>query len=119
MPRWVSPWRSRAPSERSFVNAVLRKLAADPPQWPRGDTDGDIAVRTGLDPWAIDELRRVLDDPDEVETAAEAFAERGRPVLADQPLRTTPERLLDALRDAGLDVGPAHVHADCLLVGPR
>ncbi len=104
------------PSERSFVNAVLRKLAADPPEWPRGDTDGAIAVRTGLDPWAIDELRRVLDGPEDVERAAEAFAERGPLCLRTNRCATTPERLLDALRDSGLDVGPAHVHADCLLV---
>jgi 16S rRNA (cytosine967-C5)-methyltransferase len=104
------------PRERSFVNAILRKLATDPPSWPTGDADRDIAVRTGLDPWAIDELRHVLQDPGEVEIAAAAFAERGALCLRTNRCVTTPERLDDALRASGLDVGPAHVNADCVLV---
>ena len=32
------------PRERGFVNAVLRKLATDPPAWPSGTEDRDVAV---------------------------------------------------------------------------
>jgi 16S rRNA (cytosine967-C5)-methyltransferase len=105
-----------APNERSFVNAILRKLSTAPPPWPAGESDRDIAVRTGLDPWAIDELRHVLDDPAEVEVAAEAFAERGPLCLRTNRCATTPDQLLAALGATGLHVAPAHVHEDCLLV---
>ena len=49
-----------APKERGFVNAVLRKLASDPPAWPAGAGDADVAVRTGMQPWAVMELRRLV-----------------------------------------------------------
>ena len=59
--------------ERGFVNAVLRRLTGEPTVWPEGDGDADVAVRTGLAPWAVNELRRLL-PTDEVEPAAAAFA---------------------------------------------
>ena len=46
--------------ERGFVNAVLRTLASDPPAWPAGAGDADVAVRTGMQPWAVTELRRLV-----------------------------------------------------------
>ena len=39
--------------ERGFVNAVLRKLAADPPAWPNDGSDESIAIRTGVVAWAV------------------------------------------------------------------
>lgn len=105
-----------APNERGFVNAVLRKLATNPPPWPAGAEDRDVAVRTGMDPWAIAELRRVLEDPREVEPAAEAFAERGLLSLRTNRCATTPGELLEALQTAGHEPGASRLHPDCLLV---
>ena len=104
------------PREKGFVNAVLRKLATDPPAWPEGTQDRDVAVRTGMDPWAIGELRRVLDDPKEVEPAAEAFAERGLLSLRANRCRIEPEALAGVFREAGLDPRPSSIHPDCFLV---
>ena len=104
------------PTEKGFVNAVLRKIATDPPAWPSGPADRDIAVRTGMDAWAIGELRRVLDDPGEVEPAAEAFAERGLLSIRANRCRIEPAALGQALRTAGLDPVESVVHPDCFLV---
>lgn len=104
------------PRERGFVNAVLRRLAAEPPAWPTGSGDADVAVRTGMSPWSVAELRRVLADPEEVEPAAEALAERGLLCLRTNRCATTPHDLAEALRGAGLDPRPAGLHPDCLLV---
>ncbi len=103
------------PKERGFVNAVLRKLAADPPVWPSGGEDEAVSVRTGLQPWAVAELRRVLGD-DEVEPAAGALARRGRLCLRANRCATTPEALEDALRKAGLAPVRSEVQPDCLLL---
>ncbi len=104
------------PRERGFTNAVLRKLAADPPPWPAGAGDRDVAVRTGMQPWALGELRRVLEDEDEVEPAAEAFAERGLLSIRTNRCRIEPDALRGAFREAGLDPVPSALHPDCFLV---
>jgi len=104
------------PREKGFVNAVLRRLAADPPAWPSGAEDRDVAVRTGMDPWAIGELRRVLDDPLEVEPAAEAFAERGLLSIRANRCRTEPVALEKALREAGRAPRASTIHPDCFLL---
>jgi hypothetical protein len=64
------------PRERGFVNAVLRRLANDPPPPAQGDHDDAVSLRTGLVTWAVRELRRLVGD--ETEAAAAAFAERAR-----------------------------------------
>jgi 16S rRNA (cytosine967-C5)-methyltransferase len=102
------------PRERGFVNAVLRRLAADPPAWPEGDDDAGIAIRTGLQPWAVTELRRVVGD--DVAGAAEGFARRGPLSLRANRCATTPDALEAALREAGVEVARSAVHPDCLLV---
>ncbi|HEX5937578.1 MAG TPA: transcription antitermination factor NusB, partial [Actinomycetota bacterium] len=60
------------PRERGFVNAILRRLAKDPPAEPTGRDDRHVSLRTGMAPWAIAELGKVL-PADEVEGAALAF----------------------------------------------
>jgi 16S rRNA (cytosine967-C5)-methyltransferase len=104
------------PQEKGFVNAVLRRLATDPPEWPSGRHDRDVAVRTGMEPWAVGELRRVLDDPEEAESAAKAFADRGLLSLRTNRCRIEPAALSDAFREAGLDPRPSTIHPDCFLM---
>ena len=100
--------------ERGFVNAILRKLATDPPAWPDDQTDESIAIRTGLASWAVGELRRQLGA--EAEGAAAAFAGPAPLALRTNTCRTTVEQLERVLRDAGHDVERGAVHEDTLLV---
>ena len=62
--------------ERGFANAVLRRLASEPPPWPAGDSEEAVSVRTGVAPWIVRELRHLV-GPD-AEAAAAALATRGR-----------------------------------------
>jgi 16S rRNA (cytosine967-C5)-methyltransferase len=64
--------------ERGFVNAILRRLAKDPPAPPRKRDDRGVSLRTGLAPWAVAELRRLLPE-DEVEGAGGGPGGGGRP----------------------------------------
>jgi 16S rRNA (cytosine967-C5)-methyltransferase len=101
--------------ERGFVNAVLRRLAADPPEPARGQDDAAVAARTGLAPWAVRELRRLLPDH-EVEAAAAAFAERGPLTVRVNPCRSDLTALEAALRDTGHEPHGGTVDAGCLLL---
>lgn len=101
--------------ERGFVNAVLRRLTAEPTAWPDGAADADVAVRTGLAPWAVTELRKLL-PADEVEPAAAAFASPASLCLRANPAAIEPASLERALRDAGHDPRPAPLDPTCLLL---
>ncbi len=48
------------PRERGFVNAILRRLAKEPPDAPVGGDDRRVGLRTGMAPWAVAELRKIL-----------------------------------------------------------
>lgn len=100
--------------ERSFVNAVLRRLSAAPPAWPRGPGDADVSVRTSLSTWAVAELRALVGDA--AEAAAAALGERAPLCIRTNACRTTPERLQRELSKAGLDVRPGDVGRDTFLV---
>ena len=102
------------PRERGFVNAVLRQLAANPPDPPAGSDETAISLRTGLAPWAVRELGTVV--PGEVEPAAAAFADRGALCVRANVAVCDVEALSDRLRSAGISVEPAPVDPDCLLV---
>jgi len=101
-------------SERGFVNAVLRRLAADPPPAPEGDDDDAVSLRTGLAAWAVRELRVALGR--ETETAAAAFAERGRLCIRANSPRAGVDALIEALRDDGRDPRPSSLDPDCVLL---
>jgi 16S rRNA (cytosine967-C5)-methyltransferase len=100
--------------ERGFANAVLRKLSVDPPPWPTGQREEDVAVRTGLAPWAIRELRRLLGE--ETETAARALAERGALGLRTNTCVVAIDELERALADAGHPSSRSPLDPDCLLL---
>jgi 16S rRNA (cytosine967-C5)-methyltransferase len=103
------------PRERGFVNAILRRLAKDPPAPPVGRDDRAVSLRTGMAPWAIAELRKLL-PADEVEGAALAFGEHGPLTLRVNTRRATVEDVANRLRDAGLDPEVGTVHPECLLI---
>ena len=103
------------PRERGFVNAILRRLAEDPPEPPSGGADEDVSVRTGLVPWAVHELRLLLGE-EEAEVAAEAFGERGLLCLRANNCRTSVDALARGLRASGRACRPALLHPDCLLL---
>ncbi len=102
------------PRERGFVNAVLRRVSAEPASWPTGDTDDAISVRTGVAAWAVAELRRLLGD--ETEAAAAALAQRAPLTLRTNTCRTTVDDLRAALVDAGLRPAPGRVDPGSLLL---
>jgi 16S rRNA (cytosine967-C5)-methyltransferase len=97
--------------ERGFVNAVLRRLAAAPPPLPTGTRPEAVGARTGMIPWAVNELRVLLGD--EAEDAAAAFVAQG-PLT----LRATGDRedLLAALDAEAIDAEPGPLDRSSILV---
>ena len=105
-----------APSRaRGFVNAVLRRLAASGPPEVPGDDDDAVSRRTGLSPWAVAELRRIL-PADAVEPAAAALAEPASMCLRVNTCRTTAAAAIDELRAAGLDPVAGANHPDAVRI---
>ncbi|HLB62516.1 MAG TPA: transcription antitermination factor NusB [Actinomycetota bacterium] len=98
--------------ERGFVNGVLRAIAADPPSPPEGDDPAAIAARTGVAPWAVEELARLLGR--EGERAAEALAERAP--LALRAVGGASDRLETALRGSGLEPRRGAIVPETVLV---
>jgi 16S rRNA (cytosine967-C5)-methyltransferase len=100
--------------ERGFVNAVLRRLASEPVPMPSGPGPEDVAIRTGLVPWAVAELRAVVGA--EAEAAATALARRGPLCLRTNTAKIDPGSLERALRAAGHDPRPAALDPACRLL---
>ncbi|MDP9331387.1 MAG: 16S rRNA (cytosine(967)-C(5))-methyltransferase RsmB [Actinomycetota bacterium] len=100
--------------ERGFVNAVLRRLAEDPPEWPPGPREEDVAVRTGLAPWMIRELRHVVGD--DAEVAAAACAEHGRLSLRTNTCAIGVDAFEEALRAGGHVAVRSSLDRDCFLL---
>ena len=103
------------PRERGFVNAILRRLAKEPPAPPGGRDDRAISLRTGMTTWAIAELRTLL-PPDEVEPAAAGFGARAPLTLRVNRCRSTVDEVLAELRDAGVEARVGPLHPDCVLL---
>ncbi len=100
---------------RGFVNAVLRRLSHTRSEPPAGDDDEAISLRTGLATWAVGELRRLL-PPEEVEPAASALASPASLAIRVNRCRVESDRLLAALRDAGLEPEMGRLHPDAVRV---
>jgi 16S rRNA (cytosine967-C5)-methyltransferase len=103
------------PRERGFVNAILRRLAKDPPAPPGGVDDHAISLRTGMAPWAVAELRKLL-PPEEVERAALALGEHGSLSLRVNTCRTSVDEVMARLREAGLEPEIGRIHPECVLL---
>ena len=101
--------------ERGFVNAVLRRVAAEPPPWPAGAGVDDVSLRTGMATWAVRELGRLL-PPEEVEPAAAAFASPAPLCVRTNTSVIEPDRLREALLEAGMQPRAAPLDATCFLL---
>jgi 16S rRNA (cytosine967-C5)-methyltransferase len=101
---------------RGFVNAVLRRLASEPPRAIDGNDDRAVSLRTGLAEWAVRELRRLFGDETETETAASALAERGPLTIRANTCRTPEAELERELADAGVAFERGSVHAESLVL---
>lgn len=99
---------------RGFVNAVLRRLATAPPAEPTGPGTDAIAERTGLSPWAVDELGRLLGT--EAEAAAAALARPGPLSLRVVGGPAQVPTVIEGLEIAGVSATPGAVHPACILV---
>ena len=102
--------------DRGFVNAVLRRLAAEPPARPTGTSDEDVAVRTGLSGWAVAELRHVLGG-EETEAAAMALAERAPLTIRANTCALSADELAARLSSAGIATRRGSLSRDSLTVG--
>jgi 16S rRNA (cytosine967-C5)-methyltransferase len=102
------------PRHRGFVNAVLRRLSVEGASPPEGSRDEDVAGRTGLEAWAVRELRRVVGE--EAEIAAAALAEAASVTLRTNTCRIGVEELRRALERAGVDVSVGGVFEESLIV---
>jgi 16S rRNA (cytosine967-C5)-methyltransferase len=103
------------PRERGFVNAILRRLAKEPPAPPGGVDDHAISLRTGMAPWAVGELRKLL-APEEMERAALALGERGPLTLRVNTCRTTVDQVVTKLSEAGFEPDIGRIHPECILL---
>ena len=99
---------------RGFVNAVLRRLAASPPPEPDGPATNAVSQRTGLSPWAIDELDRLLGT--EREAAAAAFATPGPLCLRVVGGSAQVPAVIELLEGVGVSATPGAVDPGCLVV---
>lgn len=100
--------------ERGFVNAVLRRLASAPPSPPPGNDTEAIAVRTGLTPWAVDELEALVGS--EAEDAAAALATKATLSLRVRGGAQGVAESVAAFRGAGLDPVVGTVDPDCIVL---
>jgi 16S rRNA (cytosine967-C5)-methyltransferase len=99
---------------RGFVNAVLRRLSTTEVRWPAPGTAEATAISTGLAPWAVAELERLVGD--ERDAAAAALAEPAATTLRVNRCRSTLEDLASRLADSGATVTPGSLHADSLVL---
>jgi 16S rRNA (cytosine967-C5)-methyltransferase len=104
-----------SPRERGFANAILRKIAVDPPQPPQGEGDREISIRTGLTAWAVAELRALVGA--EAEAAASALARKAPLTLRVNTCRISTLELRDLLTERGIGTQPSTVDEDALIVG--
>jgi len=99
---------------RGFVNAVLRRLAATPVTPPEGTGADAIAARTGMRPWAIEELERLVGD--ETEAAADALASRAPLSVRVVGGAHAVPAVHQELDDAGVRATVGDVHEGCLVL---
>lgn len=100
------------PRQRGFVNAVLRRLASEGWEAPEGDDAEAVSRRTGLAPWAVDELRELVGE--ETEEAARALAAPAGLTLRTNTCAGSVEDLVGVLRGSGLEPEGGAIHPGSL-----
>lgn len=106
-----------APRAKGFVNAVLRKLAAQPLPWPLpdGDTVDAIGVRTSLPDWLVEQFLADLGPVDGLATV-ETLNEPAAVTLRVNRRRTTVDAVERELIGAGAHVTRGELVPDALRV---
>jgi len=101
-----------------YVNAVLRRLAANPPRWPDPATDpsGWATTRGSHPDWIVAEALARLRDPAELVALVEADNRRPQVSLRVTPGRSTRDGLLAELATAGIAASPSPRSPDCVLL---
>ncbi len=109
--------RAGTPGQAGYVNAVLRRLARQPPRWP--DRDGDPvgwATTRGSHPaWVVEEAVARL-GTDEALELIEADNQRPQVTLRATPGRGSRDELLVELAVAGVPAHPSPLSPDCVVL---
>jgi 16S rRNA (cytosine967-C5)-methyltransferase len=103
--------------QAGYVNAVLRRLAATPPDWPDpvADPAGWATTRGSHPAWVVAEALARL-GPEELVALVEADNARPAVTLRATPGRVTRDQLLAELAAAGVAARPSPISPDCLLL---
>jgi 16S rRNA (cytosine967-C5)-methyltransferase len=101
--------------QAGYVNAVLRRLAADPTAWPDPDRDlvGWATTRGSHPAWVVEEALARL-GPRELQALVEADNTRPEVSLRATPGRLTRDELLAELTEAGVPARPSPLSPDCV-----
>jgi 16S rRNA (cytosine967-C5)-methyltransferase len=109
--------RAGSAGQGGYVNAVLRRLAADTPKWPDPARDplGWATTRGSHPEWIAREALTRLGPAGLIELA-EADNARPAVTLRATPGRTTVARLIAELAEAGIQATPTALSPDCLVL---
>ena len=109
--------RAGSRGQAGYVNAVLRRLAKEPPRWPdrAGDPVGWATSRGSHPLWIVEEALARLGD-EEMLDLVEADNLRPRVTLRATPGRVSRDDLLAELEAAGVAVRPSALSPDCVVL---
>ena len=103
--------------EPGFTNGVLRSLARSGPPWslPQGDSVNAVGTRTSHPDWIV---QRFIDELGRADALATLELDNEPPAvtLRVNPMRTTVEAATAELQGLGVEVEPATLVPDALLV---
>jgi len=102
---------------RGFTNGALRALARSGPTWdlPAGDDVVSVATRTSHPDWIVERFIEELGRDDALATLA-LDNEPPSVTLRVNPMRATPNAVIDELEAAGIEVERGQLVPDALLV---
>jgi 16S rRNA (cytosine967-C5)-methyltransferase len=109
--------RAGSRGQAGYVNAVLRRLALEPPAWPdrAGDPVGWAISRGSHPRWMVEEALDRL-GAEEMLDLVEADNLRPRVTLRATPGRTGRDQLLDELEAAGVAARASPLSPDCVVL---